>query len=151
MTTQEIIQLINNNLSDNQILAMNVSQAELDAAKAEMAKATAKPKYVKYGNGRAQFGRSRNVKVGEQFTLIRTIPDTFNGNEFTRWVFKRSDGSEWRPSESSVSMWVQIFYPEYAGKDEGFFDYLVNCGNLTVSETKVAENDFGNKVQCVKF
>ena len=151
MTTKEIINLINNNLNDAQILGMGVAQSELDAAKAEMAKATAKPKYVKYGSGRAQFGRSRNVKVGEQFTLTGTKPDSFNGNEFTRWTFKRSDGSEWAPSESSISMWVQTFYPNFAGKASDFFDYLVSLGQLTVSETKVAENDFGNKVQCVKF
>jgi hypothetical protein len=151
MTTQEIINLINNNLNDVQILGMGVSQTELDAAKAEMAKATAKPKYVKYGSGRAQFGRSRNVKVGEQFILDGTESDRFNDNEFTRWRFKRSDGSKWAPSESSVSMWVREFYPQFAGKASDFFDYLVNLGQLTVSEVKVVENDFGNKVQCVKF
>ena len=151
MTQQEIINLVNNNMTDQQILGLGVSQSELDNAKAEMAKATAKPKYVKYGNGRAQFGRSRNVKVGEQFTLVGKESDRFNENEFTRWTFKRPDGSKWAPSESSVSMWVREFYPQFAGKASDFFDYLVNLGQLTVSEVKIVENDFGNKVQCVKF
>jgi hypothetical protein len=48
-------------------------------------------------------------------------------------------------------MWVQNYYPKFAGKKSEFFDYLVNLGQLTVSEVKVVENDFCNKVQCVKF
>lgn len=150
MELEQVKQLVTAGIPDAQIITMGATPEQIATAKNPVTTQTAV--YKHYGNtDSGRFGRSRNVKNGEQFTLTGTKEDTFNNNAFTRWVFKRADGSEWTPSESSIGMWVREFYPEFVGKAEAFFNHLVSLGTLTVSQTKMAENDFGNSVQCVKF
>ena len=156
MDINAIIAQLNANVPETAIMAQGATAQEIAAARQQMTQPAPEtsqtPVYRHYGNGdKARFGRSRNVRNGKQFKLVRTKEDSYNGNSFTRWVFQRPDGSEWTPSESSISWWAMEYYPDFIGKPEEFFNHLASLGNLTVSTTKIVENDFGNKVQCVKF
>ena len=114
--------------------------------------ATATPVYQHFGNRETKdFGRSRNVKVGDTFKLIGTRPDDYQGNAFTRWQFERSDKSLWEPSETKVGMWSRKYYPQHVGNPEALFNELASRGQITVTAVSMVEDDFQNKVQCVKF
>lgn len=114
--------------------------------------ATATPVYQHFGNRQTKdFGRSRNVKVGDTFTLIGTRADDYQGNAFTRWQFERADKSLWEPSETKVGMWTRQYYPQHVGNPEALFNELASRGQITVTAVAMVEDDFQNKVQCVKF
>lgn len=161
MEQNQVNQMVAAGVADTQIMSMGATAQQIAIAKAGLnptADATATPVYKHYGESRTDnFGRSRHVKIGDELRLVGTTDATNqNGRVYTRWVFKRRDGSEWTIGEGTAGMWARIYYNQFIGNPEGLFNHLVaqqGADYLKVSDTKMVDSDYENqpKVQGVKF